>query len=145
MISVVRLAISSSSAWWIRCSTWTSIALVASSRTRIGGLIEQRAGDRHALALAARERVAALADDRVVAVGQPDDELVGVGRLRRSDDLFDRRVGLAVGDVVADRDREEERLVEDEADVGPQALERVLAHVASVDEQLARRSRRRSG
>ena len=36
---------------------------VASSSTRIGGFGEQRAGDRDALALAARERVAALADD----------------------------------------------------------------------------------
>ena len=43
--------------------------------------------------------------------------------------------GPAVGDVVPHRDREQERLVEDEADVGTQALERVLAHVAPVDQQ----------
>ena len=43
---------------------------------------EQRPRDRHALALAARERVAALTDDRVVAVGEPHDELVGVRGLR---------------------------------------------------------------
>ena len=98
---------------------------------------EQRAGDRHALALAAGKRVAPLPDDRVVAIGHADDELVGVGRLGCGDDLFDRGVGFAVGDVVPDRDREQERLVEDEADVCPQALERVLTHVLAVDVERA--------
>ena len=113
---------------------------------RAGGVVEdehgrvdqQRPGDRHALALAARERVAAFADDGVVAVGEAHDELVGIGGLGRRDDLLHCRPRLAVGDVVPDGDREQERLVEDEADLGPQALERVLAHVAPVDQQLAR-------
>ena len=55
---------------WIRCSTWTSTALVASSRTRIGAFVEQRAGERDPLPLTAGERVAALADDGVVPLGQ---------------------------------------------------------------------------
>ena len=38
MISVVRPSIWTRSAAWIFCSTWTSMALVASSSTRIGGL-----------------------------------------------------------------------------------------------------------
>ena len=71
MTIVVRSpASASSSASWISCSTATSMADVASSRTRIGGFGEQRAGDGDALALAARERVAPLADDGVVAVGE---------------------------------------------------------------------------
>ena len=37
-ISVVRPSMSTRSASWICCSTWTSMALVASSRTRMGGL-----------------------------------------------------------------------------------------------------------
>ena len=41
---------------------------------------EQRPGQGDALALAAREREAALADHRVVAVGQLEDEVVGLGR-----------------------------------------------------------------
>ena len=53
------------------------------------GVGEQRAGDGDALPLAARERVAPLADDRVVALGQVGDEAVGVGRLGRGDDLVD--------------------------------------------------------
>ena len=121
--------ISSRSASWISCSTWTSTALVASSSTRIGGFDEQRPRDRDALALAAGERVAALADDRVVAVGSSVDELVGSGGAGRRLDLVERRVRAAVGDVVADRDREQERLVEHDADLRAQARERELAHV----------------
>ena len=44
---------------------------------------QQRAGDRDPLALAARERQAALADARVVAVGQVADELVSLRPDRR--------------------------------------------------------------
>ena len=64
-----------------------SSAQVGSSRMRIGRVLEQRAGDREALALAARERRAALADERVVAVGQALDEVVRVGRPGRRLDL----------------------------------------------------------
>ena len=62
MMSVVRPVQQPRSASWISCSTCTSTALVASSRMRIGGFDEQRAGDRDPLALPARQRVAALAD-----------------------------------------------------------------------------------
>ena len=43
------------------------------------GVGEDGAGDGDALALAARQREAALADDGAVAVGQVDDEVVGAG------------------------------------------------------------------
>ena len=45
---------------------------------------EQGAGDGDALALAARQGVAALADDGVVALGQLPDELVGARRHARA-------------------------------------------------------------
>ena len=48
---------------------------------------QQGPGDRDPLPLAAGERLAALADERVVAVGQPEDELVGPGGAGRGDDL----------------------------------------------------------
>ena len=51
-----------------------STAEVASSSTRIGGVAEDGAGDGEPLALAAGELLAALADDRVVAVGEGLDE-----------------------------------------------------------------------
>ena len=48
---------------------------------------EQRARDREALPLAARQARAALAEHRVVAVGQRHDEVVRVRRARRGLDL----------------------------------------------------------
>ena len=67
---------------------------------RRGGVVEdqdprlgdQRPGDRDPLALAAGERQPALADDRVVAVGQAGDEVVGLGAARRELDLLPGRV-----------------------------------------------------
>ena len=56
---------------------------------------DQRSRDRDALALAARERHPALADDRVVAVGQPRDEVVRLGSPRGLLDLVLRRVRAA--------------------------------------------------
>ena len=100
---------------------------------------EQRAGDRDPLALPAREREAALADDGVVALGHLADELVGAGRACRGDDVVERRVGPAVGDVVADRHREQERLVEHHADVVAQARQREVADVVAVDRAPRRR------
>ena len=106
-----------------------------------GGVVEDEdrwvdqegAGDGDALALPARERVATLADHGVVAVGQAVDEAGGTGRLGRGHDLFEGGVRSAVGDVVPDRHGEEEGLVEDDADVGPQAGEGEVAHVVPVD------------
>ena len=61
--------------------------LVEDQDARIG---DQRAGDGDALALAARQAAAALADDGVVAFGQLEDEVVRAGELRRRDDALDR-------------------------------------------------------
>ena len=52
---------------------------------------QQRARDRDALALTARERQPALADDRVVAVGQRLDELVRLRLARRASTTSSRR------------------------------------------------------
>ena len=65
---------------------------------RRGGFVEdqnaridqQCAGDRDALPLAAGERLAALADERIVAVGQSQDELVG--RAARAAAMISARV-----------------------------------------------------
>ena len=67
-----------------------------------GGFVENQdrrvaddgAGDRDALALAARQRDAALADHRVVAVGHRLDELVRVGQFGRAPDLPGDAPGL---------------------------------------------------
>ena len=64
---------------------------------------EERPGYGDALALPAGEPDAPLADDGVVAVGEPPDKPVGLGRLGRGHDLFVGRVWLAEGDVVPAR------------------------------------------
>ena len=56
---------------WIAASTSLSSAEVASSSTRIGAFLQDHARDRDALALAAGELDAALADLRVVAAAAP--------------------------------------------------------------------------
>ena len=103
MISVVRPSEQPASPSWMRSSTCTSMALVASSRTRMGGLTQQGAGDGDALALAAGQGVAPLAHDRVVAVGELADELVGAGGPGGGLDVGEIGHRLAVGDVVPDR------------------------------------------
>ena len=71
MAITVLPSISVVSASWIAASTSESSAEVASSRTRIGASFRMHAGDGDALALAARELDAALADLRVVARAAP--------------------------------------------------------------------------
>ena len=61
-----------------------SSALVASSKIRIGGSLVERPRDRDALALAARQREARLADLRLVAQRQAHDEVVRVRDARCS-------------------------------------------------------------
>ena len=81
-----------------------------------GRVAQDRARDRDALLLAAGEAVAALADDRVVAVGQAGDQVVdarGAGRLL---DLLVGRVGPGEAQVLADRRVEEVGLLRDDAD-----------------------------
>src|SRR5207247_3624729 len=70
--------------------------------------------DRDALSLAAGERDSALPDHRVVALGEPLDELVRLRGPRGRLDLGVREVAAAERDVVADRagarDRKSTRL-----------------------------------
>src|SRR5207253_8377268 len=85
------------------------------------------------LFLTTGEAVAALTDDRVVAVRQRADELVQVRGLGR---LIELRLGsrrLGIEEVVADRVVPEEGVLEDDADVLADRLERRLAQVAPVD------------
>ena len=81
--NVVRPASRPSIASCTRRSLFASSELVASSKTRIAGSRSDRARDRDALALAAREPHAGVADVGVVALRQPVDELVHVRGARR--------------------------------------------------------------
>ena len=112
---------------------------------RGGGLVEQEdgavadhdAGDADALALAAGEGRAAIADQGVVAERHGHDEVVGVGELGGRDDLFLRRVGAAEGDVLEDGSAKEDGVLQDVADLVAQMLEFVVADVLAVDVDFA--------
>ena len=82
---------------WIARSVAVSRWLVASSKIRISGCLQQRPGDRQPLPLAARQVRPALADDRLVPLGQAGDELVQPGRAGRRDHLLQRRARAGPG------------------------------------------------
>lgn len=105
--------------------------VVEHQQARVG---EEGAGERDALALAAGEGQSVLADGGVVAVGQLGDEPVGLGRAGGGRDLFLGRVRAAVGDVGAHGVGEEEGVLRDQPDRGPQRLGGQLAHVVPADE-----------
>ena len=81
MAIVVRPRARSSSACWTARSVSLSSARGGLVENQHGRVAKHGAGDRHALLLAAGEAVAALADGRVVALGQRGDELVDLGGL----------------------------------------------------------------
>ena len=108
---------------------------------RRGGLVEdhhrrvlqQRAGDRHALLFATRQFQTALADHRRVAQRRGGDEVVDVGGAGRRFDLGLSRAGTAIADVVADRVVEQHRVLRHDADGLAQAGLGDAADVLAVD------------
>ena len=92
------------------------------------------ARDGDALPLAAAEREAAFADDRVVALGEGLDELIGLGGLRGLAHLVVGGLRTAQADVLGDRLAEQERVLVDDADVTAQVGEAQVAHVLAVHE-----------
>ena len=80
-----------------------------------------------------------------VAAGQRGDEVVGADGPGRRLDLGVGGVGPAVGDVVADRAREQERLLGHEAELAAVGGEVEVAQVDAVDAAPGRRWGRRSG
>lgn len=101
------------------------------------GRLEERPRQRSALLLPAGERHPALTDHGVEAIAEllkVVHELRGLeGRLQ----LFVAGVRAAVADVVAQGVGEEERFLGHEADRVAQGTQRILAHVAAIDEHLA--------
>ena len=105
-------------------------------------VLQDHARDRDALALAARELDAALADLRVVAapalpVLELEDELVRLRAPRRVLDLGVGRVGPAVADVVADRAVQQRGVLRHHRDLRAQALLRDARDVLPVDQDAA--------
>src|SRR5437660_4683468 len=95
-----------------------------------------------AASLPARQLHAALADLRRVAapllpVLELADELVGVGELRRSNDLGVAYLRAAVTDVVADRAMQQRGILGDDGDLRAQALLRDRGDILAVDQDAA--------
>ncbi|ERJ36121.1 hypothetical protein L810_0924 [Burkholderia sp. AU4i] len=86
---------------------------------------QQRAGNREALALAARQHEPAFADARRITVRQRRDEIVRVGRTRGGDHVRVARVGAAEPQVVGDAAVEQRRILRDDRDH--------LAHLAGIE------------
>src|SRR4051794_22505440 len=82
-----------------------------------GRVAEHGAGQGDPLALATGEAEPALADDRVVAVGQTCDELVRIGAAGGGHDLVAGGVAVAVGDVPGDGVLEQDRLLDHHPDL----------------------------
>ena len=108
---------------------------------RTGRLIEQQdrrplqdgAGNRHALLLAARQFQPALAHARAVAIRQRQHEIMHLGETRRLLDLRRGGSGPAIGNVVVDRVVEQHRVLRDDADGGAQGGLGQFADILPVD------------
>ncbi len=105
--------------------------LVEDQDARIG---DEGAGDGDALALAARQRAAALADDGVVAFRQLEDEVVRAGELGGGDDALHRRRRIGERDVVADGAVEQHVLLQHDADLAPQPGDVDHGEIDAVDQ-----------
>ena len=92
-------------------SVWTSRAESGSSSTRTRGPADDGPGQREPLALAAGERQALLADAGVEAPRQVVGEL-GLGHFEGAADVVVGGVGAAEQQVLADRRREQRRVLE---------------------------------
>ena len=97
------------------------------------------AGEADELSLAQREVLAALLQDRVVAVLQAHDELVRTYGGRGLLDLLIGRIRPSVGDVLAHGAREQVRLLQHHTHVARQRAALDVADVVAVDADRARR------
>ena len=94
---------------------------------------QQGPGEADALALTAREREPMLTDHRVVALRHGPDEPVGLCLMGHAAHLIVGRIRPAVGDVVADRGREQEGLIEHDADLAAKGVQGHVTNVGAVD------------
>ncbi len=109
--------------------------LVEDHDPRLG---EQESGDRQPLALAAREPVAALADDRPEPVGQRPDQIGKVGLVEGAPELVVRRPRPGEAQVLAHRVVEEVTVLGDHAGRLADRLEREVANIDAAEPDRAR-------
>ncbi len=101
------------------------------------GIAVERARKRNALALAGGERLARLADLRLVAVRQAQDEIVDVGGLGGGQDRLRIGPGIEAADVLGDRAREQLHILREVADVRSKILRIPLLEGGTVEADLA--------
>src|SRR5205823_14711258 len=99
---VVRPAIMRPRLFWIARSDSVSSALVASSKIRIGGLLNGTR-NRDALLLSTRDRETRFADFRLITHRQPHDEVMRGGGLSRSENTIQIRFRITERNVACDR------------------------------------------
>ena len=92
---------------------------------------EQRTRDDDPLPLSPGQLATALADPRVDAVGEPLDPVPDPRAAQRLRELMWSSAGTPQQHVVADRRREQVRLLAGDGDRPPDVLERVVAEIAS--------------
>src|ERR1019366_6728789 len=97
------------------------------------GIHHQGASDRDALALAARQARATLAQDGVVSVGELEDEFMRPGKLSRCDDPFDRHGRVGKRNIVAHRAVKQYVFLKDDADLAAQPRRIDHVEVDAVD------------
>src|SRR5438552_10858896 len=124
----VRPCNSTSSACWMTRSVRVSTDDVASSRMRMRGSASAAARDREQLALPLAQARAALAQDGVIALGQATNEIVGARELGRGQHLVVARLRTTVADVVHDRIAEQERVLQDDANLRAERARADVAH-----------------
>jgi hypothetical protein len=103
-----------------------------------GSVSQQRARDREALALAAGEGNAALADRSVVTLREAQDVFVHRGQRGDFFDLGACRIGPREGDVLADRGGKQKRLLRHPTDRVAQRVESKVGQRDAVQTQVAR-------
>src|ERR1019366_9661321 len=97
-------------------------------------VVQDRPRERDPLTLPTRKRQTALADGGVIAARQLLDELVRLSSARGSLDLLVSGVRPSVCEVGADGVREEEAVLEDNAHLAAQRVQRDGADVVPVDQ-----------
>ena len=114
------------------------VGLIKHDQERIA-IERPRQGD--ALALARRKRGAPFADLCLVAVRQPQNELMDAGRVRRGDQRLRIGLRLEAGDVLRHRSGEQLDILRQVADVAAQRLRAPVFERGAVEPNLAARRR----
>src|SRR5213082_1093356 len=103
-----------------------------------GRILEKRARDGNALALASRKAHTPFTYERLVPLRQANDEVVRVGGPGGGDDFIFARSRPGVGDILGDARREENRLLQDDGELVAQIGQVEVAQICSIQENLAR-------